>query len=283
MNRDDALRRLFLLLVLVTGCFVVSSLLSSAYLWAILGHMPTGMNEAARQLTLHQLRVFIGINQFFSFLLPGIIAIYFFKFSRGDYLQNVRPLSVGLFVLIYLFSLPLFQYLFYINMNFEVPQWWPFQVEALPPFLINLIKDTSLSGLLFNLLVIAVLPAIGEELIFRVLGIKICRDIFRSGHWAVIVTAFVFSLIHFDFQGLLPRFLLGIVLGYSFLFSQNFLVPFLIHFIHNGTQLIIAYFSPTSIENYNQNIEPPHMAYILLSVILLVSGFWFASKRKTIE
>ena len=64
--------------------------------------------------------------------------------------------------------------------------------------------------MMLNLLMIAVLPAIGEELIFRGVFQKIFYDFFKSGHPAVWITAIIFSTLHFQFFGLIPRFILGL-------------------------------------------------------------------------
>lgn len=283
MNKDEASWQLFMLIALVTGCFIVSSLLSMAYTMVIIGEIPENMEAAIGTMSHAQVRIFIGINQFFSFLLPGMIGLYFMKFKRSSYLASIPSWHYLLFILWYFASLPFFQWLYYINYNLQVPSWWPFQVEAVPEFLVALISDPSPVGLLANLLVIAILPALGEELIFRVLGIRLIERISGSGHWAVLVTAILFAIIHFDFQGLMPRFFLGLLLGYGFLLSRNFLVPFIIHFIHNGSQLLIAYFSPSTVESLNQNIEAPHMVWVIISGLAIAGGYLIISKLKALE
>lgn len=99
---------------------------------------------------------------------------------------------------------------------------------------------STISGLLFNLLVMAVIPAFGEELFFRgilqtVLGEKMNR------HYAVWITAFIFSAIHLQFYGFLPRFLLGAVLGYLFLFTGSIWASVVAHFINNALAVILFF------------------------------------------
>jgi membrane protease YdiL (CAAX protease family) len=85
-----------------------------------------------------------------------------------------------------------------------------------------------------NIMIIAVLPAISEELIFRGVFQKIFQNIFRSGHLAVWFTSFLFSAIHLQFYGFLPRFILGLIFGYLFLWSRNLWFPVIAHFINNA-------------------------------------------------
>ncbi|MCS6824112.1 MAG: CPBP family intramembrane metalloprotease [Cytophagaceae bacterium] len=97
--------------------------------------------------------------------------------------------------------------------------------------------DSALSAIMVTL-VIAVLPAIGEELIFRGLLQNEFIHISGNKHLAVWVSAFVFSFIHFQFYGFLPRMFLGVLLGYSYLLSGNILVSMGMHFTNNFIAMI---------------------------------------------
>lgn len=104
--------------------------------------------------------------------------------------------------------------------------------------------------LLINLLVLAVLPAIGEELTFRgVLQQLLCGqpstlNVQRStlnNHLAVWVTAFIFSFIHFQFYGFIPRLLLGALLGYALLWSGNIRYSMIMHGTNNALSVLLFY------------------------------------------
>ena len=88
---------------------------------------------------------------------------------------------------------------------------------------------------------LAVLPAIGEELIFRGVFQKIFYDFFKSGHMAIWVTAFLFSALHFQFYGFIPRLILGLVFGYLFFWSGTLWLPVLSHFVNNAVPVIGVY------------------------------------------
>ena len=96
----------------------------------------------------------------------------------------------------------------------------------------------STSELLLVIFTVALLPAIGEELVFRgVLQNGLIR-VFGNVHIAVFISAAVFSFIHFQFFGFFPRMLLGIVLGYLYVTSGNILVSMLMHFTNNAMAVI---------------------------------------------
>lgn len=104
--------------------------------------------------------------------------------------------------------------------------------------------------LLINLLVLAVLPAIGEELTFRgVLQQLLCgqpstlnvQPSTLNNHLAVWVTAFIFSFIHFQFYGFIPRLLLGALLGYALLWSGNIRYSMIMHGTNNALSVLLFY------------------------------------------
>lgn len=97
--------------------------------------------------------------------------------------------------------------------------------------------------LLINLLVLAVLPAIGEELTFRgVLQQLMCvQPSTLNNHLAVWVTAFIFSFIHFQFYGFIPRLLLGALLGYVLLWSGNIRYSMIMHGTNNALSVLLFY------------------------------------------
>ena len=105
----------------------------------------------------------------------------------------------------------------------------------------KMLKVDTIGGLLLNLLVIALIPAVGEELTFRgVLQQGLTRRM-RSPHLAIILSAAIFSFIHFQFYGFLPRMFLGILLGYMFYITGSLWTSITMHFVNNGTAVVLYY------------------------------------------
>jgi uncharacterized protein len=99
----------------------------------------------------------------------------------------------------------------------------------------------STSDLLIAAVVIAILPAIGEELVFRGM---IQNDFYRATgnpHVAIWVAAIIFSAIHFQFFGFLPRLLLGALFGYIYYWSGSLWLAVLAHFVNNGFTIVGLY------------------------------------------
>jgi hypothetical protein len=95
--------------------------------------------------------------------------------------------------------------------------------------------------LLANLTLIAILPAIGEELVFRgVIQQQLMRRI-QNPWMTILLASVIFSAAHMQFEGFIPRMLLGFILGWLYWKTQNFWVPVLCHFFNNGLQVIGQY------------------------------------------
>jgi uncharacterized protein len=145
-----------------------------------------------------------------------------------------------------------------------------------------LMTQNTLKTLIFNLLMIGILPAIGEEMIFRGVFQKIFYKLFKSGHLAVWVIAFLFSAVHLQFFGFLPRFILGLVFGYLFLWSGTLWLPVISHFLNNTVSVIAIYLHggidiniPPDIPLWKQLIGLP--IPIIISFIILLH---FRNKKR---
>lgn len=148
-------------------------------------------------------------------------------------------------ILTMLLALPGINLLSWLNQQMALPevlrpieQLMQQQEEAAAALIELFLADTSLIGICINLIVMAVLPAVGEELTFRgwIQG-HLSR---RNRHMAVWVSAAVFSFVHFQFYGFVPRMLLGAMFGYVLLWSGSLWTTMLMHMTNNAT-VVIAY------------------------------------------
>ncbi|MDR2848118.1 MAG: CPBP family intramembrane metalloprotease [Bacteroidales bacterium] len=105
----------------------------------------------------------------------------------------------------------------------------------------------NINDLLFNVFMIALIPAIGEELMFRGVIQKICVRWTGNVHVGIIIAAFLFSAMHMQFYGFFPRWLLGILLGYLLVWSKSIWLPIFAHFINNAMAVVVEYLSRKNI------------------------------------
>jgi len=193
------------------------------------------------------------ITSVFIFIVPPLLLSYFEGgnlFNNLDLRKKIKRQNVLLIILIMLFS----QILVAVSMqwNLEIinslKSFIPSVVESMKLMEENaktiteaFLKMENTSDLLFNLFLIAFIPAIGEEMVFRGVLQKKLYSILQSPHLAIFVSSFIFSAIHMQFFGFLPRFILGIILGYLFYYSKNLWMPIIAHFINNALAVLIMY------------------------------------------
>jgi membrane protease YdiL (CAAX protease family) len=144
----------------------------------------------------------------------------------------------------------------------------------------------SIGLLLVNLFVIAILPAIGEELFFRGSLMRIFGRFIPNIHLNIIIIAFIFSFIHLQFYGFLPRFLLGILLGYAYVYTRSIWMPILIHFINNAISTFAYYFYASGKIEVNPDELGTNFSPVLLilniGLIILIFRYLYKNKPKTV-
>jgi uncharacterized protein len=137
------------------------------------------------------------------------------------------------------------------------------------------------------LLMIGIIPAIGEEFLFRGVLQKLFHQWTKNIHVSVILAAFLFSAIHMQFYGFIPRFMMGVMLGYVFVWSGSLWVPILIHFTNNSAAVIVSFLQGTGkADNTFDTLGTgdraifPVMISIILTGFLLYLIFYFEKKKK---
>jgi len=185
------------------------------------------------------------------FTVPPILAAYLFAPSVKDYLGLQSPnanSSFLLVILIMLLAIPLINLIAYFNANIDFPasldsleNYLKVKEESAQQLIEAFLNVNTVGGLLFNIFLIGVLPAIGEELAFRGILQRLFTNWSRNPHVGIIVAAFLFSAMHMQFYGFIPRFLLGMLFGYLYYWSGSIWMPILAHFVNNTTA-VLAYF-----------------------------------------
>lgn len=144
------------------------------------------------------------------------------------------------------------------------------------------LNNTTTSGLIINIVVIAFLPAVLEELFFRAAMQKTMISLVKYRFLGIFLTSIIFSLLHFQLFSCIPRLFLGIFLGYLYVFSQNIIFPMLFHFINNLTVVIGSYLFYSHLIDYDINktgtIFNPYL--FTLSIVLIGIIFIFENRKQ---
>ncbi|MEE4197841.1 MAG: CPBP family intramembrane glutamic endopeptidase [Bacteroidales bacterium] len=219
------------------------------------------------------------------FILPAFIIGYLFHQKSFRYLKfNALSLyAVLLIPLIMVSALPTINFFALINSKMQLPSFlsevenWMRQKESGAQALTEaFLTMDSIGGLLFNIFMIGILPAVGEELIFRGVIQRIFTEWTKNIHWGIFIAAFLFSFMHIQFYGFIPRMVLGMILGYLFYISGSIWAPILGHFVNNTMAVIFYYFFAGQVSEEIDTLGATEgsYGYLLVSVILILSFFY---------
>jgi len=234
-------------------------------------------------IQLQYLKIMQILNQLSMFIIPPLTLFIILRKRIPDYLNLNRIPSLNFIVgivILYISSLPLIQASMTINQQMVLPEFmsgveeWMRDKEDLAAVLTEkFLKVDSFSGFSLNILMMAVLPAIGEELLFRGLLMRWFGKAINNIHIVIIITAFLFSAIHMQFFGFIPRFILGVILGYTYHWSKSLWVPIWLHFINNATTVTVYYY----VNQSNSDVNPEEVGtidnygYLLFSLIIFAA------------
>lgn len=210
--------------------------------------MPIGSGGAENIGILKILQIFQSIG---IFIVPAITIAWLASENTFGYLgfkRNFDWTGFGLMIIVLLVSEPIVAYSGILNEGLNLPDflagvedWMAVMEDKAMELTESFLNVTTLGGLSVNLLMIALIPGIGEELFFRGLLQPLFQKWFKNTLVAVIFTAVLFSALHMQFYGFLPRMLLGILFGYLFVWTKNMWYPILAHAIHNSIPVIGYY------------------------------------------
>ena len=234
------------------------------------------------------------------FLLPPLCMAYLWakapmKWLKVDNFQSFKVSSMA--ILLMLVALPAINLLADINQQMALPTflepletWMKTQEETAKQLTEQFLSVTTYSGLIINILLMALLPAVAEELTFR----GVLQRLFQGSnvsdfhtvkvpHIAIWVTAILFSAIHMQFYGFLPRMLMGALFGYMLVWTGSLWVPILMHFTNNA-MAVILYFVATragwDMEKVDAIGTGDTLWLGIVSIVLTIGGI-YAFRRST--
>ncbi|MDY5075417.1 MAG: CPBP family intramembrane glutamic endopeptidase [Paludibacteraceae bacterium] len=190
-----------------------------------------------------------------TFLLPALAGAYLWSNTPMQWLHlDSKPSwqEALAAVVVMLLAIPGINLLSAWNQQMVLPewmsgieQWMRMQEDAAAQLTEQFLRVDTVGGLLVNIGLMALLPAVGEELTFR----GVVQGMFtRNKHVAIWATAAIFSFVHMQFYGFLPRMLLGAMFGYMLWWTGSLWVPMLMHFVNNCAAVVVAYLAYNHLE-----------------------------------
>ena len=276
-------------LIMVVGMIAALPFYGLENLTSVMSKMsldsPEGLNFMKYLQVIQSVELFVVPPFVISRLYDGNISEYL-KMNRTTNLRSYLLASLCLLAVI-----PSINFLGDINSKMSLPEsfsglesWMKNMEEGAKVMIEKFMLVDGFSGLMFNIFMIAVLPALGEELMFRGVFQRIFSNWTRNHHWGIWITAFLFSAMHMQFYGFLPRLLLGAMFGYLLVWTGTMWVPIVAHFVNNlmgvlGYFLIGKGVITNDVEEWGT--VPEQIPWVIFSV-LAVSGLLYLVYRTEI-
>lgn len=234
------------LIVLALGVTISIPIFGSGILESL-----ASFSDYSDQNIVAALKYFQIVNQVGVFIAPAIIFVILTDDDFSGYLNlngGNRWLSIMFGFILLVISMPFINWLVQINNNVHLPAYlsriesWMRNSEDTAQKLTDAFLATkTLRGLSVNMVMVGILAAVGEELIFRGILVRLFREWTGNIHLAVIIPALLFSALHLQFYGFFGRLVLGIVLGYLFVWSGSLWVPITVHFLNNAMAVVVSF------------------------------------------
>ena len=234
------------------------------------------------------------VQSFAIFVVPALVVAWLFSarpmrwlwFTTADWRMLI------LSVLLIFVAQPFTAWLAQWNSSMVLPEslegvenWMRTAEESATAIIFRFLDTSNPWIILFNVFMIAVLPAFGEEMLFRGAIQPTFQRWVKNPHLAVWFTAFLFSAMHMQFLTFMPRFILGGLLGYMLLYGGSIWYPIAAHFVNNLMSLTVFHyyrsFKP-EVNPFDPNLDAP--SWWMATGSLLVAAFilgWIKKRRSS--
>lgn len=218
------------------------------FLYQIIGALLTvlifGLN--LESIPVNSLRLMTMAGQILFILLPALLFAKWIYSDVGKIIRIRKPdlKELGLFVIGIIILTPLLQsYLYMQNYFLEILAKNSSAINSIKSFFDalnemvektygNLLSASNIFELTLVVIVVAVVPALSEETMFRGF-IQRSFELKYKKYLAAIITALFFSLYHFNPYGFVPLFILGAFFGFAAYKSKTLIIPMILHFLNN--------------------------------------------------
>jgi membrane protease YdiL (CAAX protease family) len=181
--------------------------------------------------------------------------------------------------------LPLLSILIDLNYKMPFPAWlsdleiyFKEKENAARRYTGFLLTFNSVKDLVVAIIIVALIPGFAEEYFFRGLVQSRLHHVLKNHHYAILLSGFLFSLLHFQFYGLVPRLALGILFGYMLVWSGNIWYPIIAHMLNNSIGVLSVYlWGPVVLDPENISFFP--MTLSLASIAVCATCIFFLKRN----
>ncbi len=213
--------------------------------------------------------VMLTMQDILAFILPAVVTmaiIYRRPFHVMGLDRAPSWLAIAIVIVFYVVSLPAMNWLVEMNKAMSLPSWMAGIEQAMraaedsaAEVTQEMLNINSVGQLILCVLVVGVMAGLSEEMLFRGALLRTMQDSRLGNHAVVWITAFLFSALHMQFYGFVPRMLLGVWLGYLFVWTGSLWVPIIAHTLNNSTVVLMSYLSNKGVipEGFGDNLGLP--------------------------
>jgi uncharacterized protein len=227
------------------------------------------------------------------FLAPSVTLACIFREGGNSFLKINRVPDFSAILLVALMSvilIPVTTYAGILNTRMELPdfmtrieEWMKAKEGNASDLTSLLINSRDGINLAVNLVIMALIPALSEEFLFRGGLQQLFSRFLRSAHAGIWTTAILFSTVHLQFYGFVPRLILGLIFGYLFYWTANLWLSVAAHFVNNASLIIFAFAEAReTTETYindSRNLDARFPVLPVIFCLLILYFFWYQFRR----
>jgi membrane protease YdiL (CAAX protease family) len=287
--------QLLLFLGMAFGLFMIAVLLGVAILSKLTGigileFQDSQQWDLTNPAMLTFVRGMLVLQFLFLFLVPSLLFAYFSDPQPMQYLGLKSPGNQNYWIiglLLILVAYPLVEYIGYLNQKISLGestnQWMKNMEEDAARQIKFMLQRHTPDELIKNLVFISLFAGIGEEVFFRGVLQRIFIRMTQNPWMGIVLTAAIFSGIHFQFYGFFPRFLLGILLGAIYWYSGSLWTAILAHFLYDASVIVFLYVNPQAVNDdaiiKGQGVQL--LVGALISLLITVSLLRYMKRKST--
>lgn len=240
------------ILIGFAGVGIVISSVLAVIIWMLMTHQSftTMATDILLPAYANAAKLIQLVMSFCMFFLPAYFLALLISRKPLQYMQynlQLNKRQVYLVIAMVFAGLFLSGALTQLNQIIPIPKKWETSFKAMEKAYTEGVKGMAsmknIGDYLYTLLVIAIAPAIFEETFFRGGLQNILVKWTKNAAVGIIITSIIFSAAHSSYYGFLPRFGLGIILGYIYYYGKNIWLNILLHFLNNGFAVTMLYFA----------------------------------------
>ncbi len=249
---------------------------------------------APTETELTAIRVFFSIYSIGTFIFSAFILSIIFKQKPLEYLKLNRfpkPVFLIMIPLLFIIALPILSWMIQWNSSFVLPDFLAGIEQKLKAMedvnnqLYALLLDMdNYTDLFANIMVMALIPAIGEELFCRGVLLNIFYEYSGKKFWSVVIVAIIFTLLHMQFYKFLPMMTLAIMLGLFINWTQSIWASIFFHFLNNTLAVCGNFYYQRGVKNLltDEKNQIPYYLTILSFLLTIAIIVWLNkfSKRE---